>query len=63
VLIRPAAAHLVLPNGVRGELKQGLTLTARYVVARRSLLQILYEDASAWLNPQENLGSLSTGHP
>ena len=30
-----------------------LILSARFVVARRSLLQILYEDVSAWLNPQE----------
>lgn len=63
VLIRPAVTHLALPNGVRGELKKGLTLTARYVVARRSLLQILYDDASAWLNPQDNLNPISTGHP
>lgn len=54
VLIRPRATRLTLPNGVSGELKKGLTLTARYVVARRSLLQILYDDASAWLNPGDN---------
>lgn len=54
VMIRPAAMHLSLPSGVRAELKRGLTLTARYVVARRSLLQVLYDDASAWLNPQDN---------
>lgn len=63
VLIRPATTHLVLPSGVRGELKKGLTLTARYVVSRRSLLQLLYDDASAWFNPQANLKLFSTGHP
>ena len=63
VLIRPAAAHLTLANGVRGELKKGLTLTARYVVARRTLLQILHDDASAWLNPQDNRHAHSPGHP
>lgn len=63
VLIRPEATHLTLPNGLRGDLKKGLTLTARYVVARRSLLQILYDDASAWLNPQDSLHPPSTGHP
>lgn len=52
VLIRPAADHLALPNGVRGELKKGLTLSARFLVARRSLLQVLYEDVSSWLDPQ-----------
>lgn len=52
VLIRPAAAFLTLPNGVRGELKKGLTLSARFLVARRSLLQIFYQDVSAWLDPK-----------
>jgi multidrug resistance efflux pump len=52
VLLRPAATHLVLPGGLRGELRKGLTLTARYVVGQRSLLQILYDEASVWLGPQ-----------
>jgi HlyD family secretion protein len=52
VLIRPRATHLALPDGTRGELKKGLTLTARYVVGRRSLLQALYDDANVRLNPQ-----------
>jgi multidrug resistance efflux pump len=52
VLIRPRATHLILPDGTRGEMKKGLTLTARYVVGRRSLLQALYDDASVRLNPQ-----------
>lgn len=54
VLVRPVATHLSLSSGTRAELKRGLTLTARYVLARRSLLQVLYDDASAWLNPQDN---------
>lgn len=62
VTIRPHATHLTLPNGVRGELRKGLTLTARYVVGRRSLLQILYDDASAWLNPQGALEQPLPGH-
>jgi multidrug resistance efflux pump len=63
VLIRPLATGLSLANGVRGDLKKGLTLTARYVVARRSLLQILHDDASAWLNPQDSRNPISLGHP
>lgn len=54
VLVRPAVTFLALPNGVRGELKKGLTLSARFLVARRSVFQLLYEDVSAWLNPQDN---------
>jgi multidrug resistance efflux pump len=53
-LVRPRYLYLTLPNGLRAELRKGLTLTARFLVARRSLLEILYEDASAWLNPQGN---------
>lgn len=52
VLVRPAATFLTLPNGVRGELKKGLTLSARFLVARRSVLQLVYDDVSAWLDPQ-----------
>ena len=53
VIVRPAALALRLPNGATGALRKGMTLTARFVVARRSLLQVLYEDASGWLNPQD----------
>ena len=53
VTLQPAATTLHLPNGAAGPLRKGLTLSARFVVARRSLFQILYEDVSAWLNPQE----------
>lgn len=51
VSVRPAATSLSLPNGVRGELRKGLTLSARFPVARRNLFQLLYEDTSAWLDP------------
>ena len=54
VLVRPNADFLTLPNGVRGDLKKGLTLPARFLVARRSVFQLLYEDVSAWLDPQDN---------
>jgi membrane fusion protein, peptide pheromone/bacteriocin exporter len=53
VLIHPAATHLTLPNGAHAKLKKGLTLSARLLVARRSLLQLLYDESSAWLNPQD----------
>ncbi|MDP2137505.1 MAG: HlyD family efflux transporter periplasmic adaptor subunit [Candidatus Didemnitutus sp.] len=58
VLVRPAATYLALPGGVRGELRKGLTLSARFLVARRSLLQILYQDVSAWLDPGGNRPAL-----
>jgi HlyD family secretion protein len=54
VMIRPATTDLFLASGQRGRIGKGHTLTARFVVARRSLLQVLYDDATVWLNPQDN---------
>lgn len=51
VLVKPIAAFVSQPNGLRGELKKGLTLSAKFLIARRSLFQLLYEDMSAWLDP------------
>ena len=52
IVIRPAAVTLRLRGGVRGELRKGMTLSARPVVTRRSLLQLLHEDVSGWLDPE-----------
>jgi len=43
--------HLALPNGFVGRLRKGMTLRARFVVAHRSLLQLLRDDVSDWLDP------------
>lgn len=53
VTVRPQRLQLRLRTGARAELKKGLTLSARFLVARRGLLQLLYDDASAWLNPDD----------
>jgi multidrug resistance efflux pump len=52
VLLSPQTGTLRLPNGVEGSLRKGMTLTARFVVNRRTLLQALYETTADWLNPQ-----------
>lgn len=54
VIVRPASTTLRLPSGVAAELRKGMTLSARFLVARRSLLQILHEDVSNWLDPKAN---------
>lgn len=54
IVVRPAQTALHLPSGVAGELRKGMTLSTRFLVARRSLLQILYEDVSNWLDPEAN---------
>ena len=43
--------HLRLPNGYRGQLKKGMTLRARFLLTRRSLYQLLYDQADDWVNP------------
>lgn len=43
---------LTLKSGYRGQLKNGLTLTTRFTVTRRSLFQLLYDKADNWMNPK-----------
>lgn len=40
-----------LPSGQSGEIRKGMTFNARFVVARRSLFQLLYDKVDNWLNP------------
>ena len=51
VTLRPAVTALRLQSGISGPLRKGMTLNARFVVARRSLLQLLSENFSAWVDP------------
>lgn len=51
--------YLKLNNRVKGSLKKGMTVTARFLVAQRSLFQLLYQKSDDWLNPSRN--STSTG--
>ncbi len=44
--------HLSLSNGFKGELKKGMTLTARFILQKRTLWEILYDDLDDWLNPK-----------
>ncbi|UJP66783.1 HlyD family secretion protein [Mongoliitalea daihaiensis] len=44
--------YLTLANGQEGYIKKGMTYNARFVVARRSLFQLLYDKVDNWLNPQ-----------
>jgi len=47
--------HLTLQNGYKGFVKKGMTFTARFSVAERSLFQLLYDKVDNWLNP--NIGT------
>lgn len=44
-------SYLALSNGYKGFLKKGMTVNTRFLVARRSLFQLLYDRADDWLNP------------
>lgn len=43
--------QLHLKNGFSGKLKKGLSLQARFVVAERTLWQLLFDKIDDWLNP------------
>jgi multidrug efflux pump subunit AcrA (membrane-fusion protein) len=46
------SSQLYLKNGFRGILKKGLTLQARFIVARRSAWQLVFDKLDDWLNPE-----------
>ncbi|MEM6320178.1 MAG: HlyD family efflux transporter periplasmic adaptor subunit [Bacteroidota bacterium] len=43
--------NLRLKSGYAGNLKKGMTLTARFIITERSLYQLLYDKMDDWLNP------------
>jgi multidrug resistance efflux pump len=45
------SSQLHLKNGFTGQLKKGLNFQARFMVARRSLWQLLFDRMDNWLNP------------
>jgi HlyD family secretion protein len=42
---------LQLKNGYKAEIQKGMTLTARFIITRRSLYQLLFDKVDQWLNP------------
>ncbi|GAB1487777.1 hypothetical protein MASR2M8_02180 [Opitutaceae bacterium] len=51
VLVQPDQTTLTRPDGIEGQLRKGLTLTAHFVVDHRSLWQLLRDKAGPWLEP------------
>ncbi|GGF29785.1 HlyD family secretion protein [Echinicola rosea] len=43
--------YLELKNGYKGYLKKGMTLQARFVLTERRLIQLLFDQADDWVNP------------
>ncbi|MBR4215024.1 MAG: HlyD family efflux transporter periplasmic adaptor subunit [Bacteroidales bacterium] len=44
---------LSLKNGYTVEIKKGMTLTARFLITRRTLWQLLFDKADKWFNPKQ----------
>lgn len=46
---------LKLKSGYRANVSRGMTLTTRYIITRRSLLELLFDKIDDWLNPKTNI--------
>ena len=51
------STKLTLSNGYTASLIKGMTLQAQFIIARRSLFQLLYDNVDDWLNPIRNQAS------
>jgi HlyD family secretion protein len=51
VRCKPEKTFLSLKNGVKADLKKGMSLNARIVVTRRSIFNLLFDKADKWFNP------------
>ena len=54
VIVRPDQDYLRTREGLKGFLRKGMTVTARFFVARRSLWQLVYEGTDRLFNPAMN---------
>jgi len=45
---------LSLSNGIEGTVKKGMTYNGRFVIANRSLFQLLFDKVDDWINPSVN---------
>lgn len=45
--------YLQLKNGRVGRLKKGMTVSAHFMVTRRSLFDLLYQKMDSWANPRQ----------
>ncbi|WP_221392118.1 HlyD family secretion protein [Dyadobacter sp. NIV53] len=52
--------HLTMKQGISGNLKKGMTLLSNFVVSRRTLYDLLYDQADDWLNPLTSKQDIAT---
>jgi HlyD family secretion protein len=46
--------YLQLKNGFRGDLKKGMTVRCHFLITKRSLWQLLFDNVNDWMNPALN---------
>lgn len=46
--------YLTLKNGRMGVLKKGMTANVHFMIAKRSLFDLLYRNMDIWINPSQN---------
>ena len=46
---------LMLKNGYQGSIKKGMSINVRFIVARRTLFNLLYDKIDDWINPNFRL--------
>ena len=51
VKCKPEKTFLSLKNGMKAEIKKGMSLNTRIVVIQRSLFNLLFDKADKWFNP------------
>lgn len=51
VKCRLASTEVHTRKGIKGSLKKGMTLQARFILTKRTLFQLLYDKADDWMNP------------
>ena len=45
--------YLMLKSGQKGILKKGMTVSAHFMITRRSLFDLLYQKIDDWANPKQ----------
>lgn len=48
-----SATEMKLKSGYKTNVSKGMTLTTRYIIARRSLFDLLFDKIDDWLNPKQ----------
>ena len=51
VRCKPGKTFLSLKNGIKAEIKKGMSINTRIVVVRRNLFHLLFDKADKWFNP------------